>query len=107
MNVGEPLPALVCTAMIHVPVTSAALANCAKATAATANNAPKQVLYFIVIAIPHDPSSASARSLYIPREYDTRSFRAMRNPEPAHVFQTLYCRVLDDARKRQLVSIRG
>jgi hypothetical protein len=39
--------------MIHVPVTSAALANCAKVTAATANNAPKPVLNFIAIAIPH------------------------------------------------------
>jgi hypothetical protein len=52
MNVGEPLPAPVSTAMIHVPVTSAAAATCAIVNAAIANNAPKPVLNFIVIAIP-------------------------------------------------------
>jgi hypothetical protein len=38
--------------MIQVPVTSAALANCATVNAAIANKAPKPVLNFIVIAIP-------------------------------------------------------
>jgi len=68
-KVGEPLPAPVSTAMIQVPVTSAAAATCATANRVIANNAAKPVLKFVMPSPCFDQPRITSASFE--RHYDT------------------------------------